>query len=106
MPIPASTAPMPFGIDGKGAGRAMGAGCACRPILSAWRAIDGIVPWAHAHSNADGCEVMPGRHHRFARCRGAKPRTDGYMVATWHPETTKPNLVGWAKLLISLVPER
>ena len=29
----------------------------------------------------------------------AKPRTAGYTVATQSPETTKPNLVGWAKCL-------
>jgi hypothetical protein len=28
------------------------------------------------------------------------------MVATRTPETTKPNLAGWAKCLIQMVPEK
>ena len=69
MPIPASTAPIPFGIDGEGQ-----AGPWCRVRLQAdperLRAIVGMVPWACAHSNADGCEVMPGRPCQ--RCRQAQ----------------------------------
>jgi len=38
----------------------MGAGCVWRPILCAWRATGGAVPWACPDSNADGCEVVPG----------------------------------------------
>ena len=37
---------------------------------------------------------------------GSVARTAGYMVATWTPETTEPNLAGWAKSLITLVPEK
>jgi hypothetical protein len=88
---PPAQAPCPMASMARGR-QGHGAGCACRPILSAWRAIGGMVPWAWPQSNGDGCEVMPGGPCRQAQnlrrvLWGVEQFPDVFSLGNWRRRT-------------------